>query len=77
MADTRPEDRNSTGMFEAFPDGATLAELEVFIRALRERGAPDDAHPRVKLNDQGEIVGMTCVVERHPEIGQLIEHNRR
>lgn len=74
---TRPEDRNSTQKFQPFPDAATLAGLEEFIRELRERGAPDDARPRVKLNEDGEIIGMTCLVERHPEINQLIEENRR
>jgi hypothetical protein len=77
MCARRPEDRNSTQMFDAFPDGATLAELEGFIRLLRERGAPDDAHPRARLGADGEVIGMVCTVERHPEINRLIEVNQR
>lgn len=73
----RPEDRNSTTMFDAFPGGATLAELEEFIGRLRERGAPDDAHPRVKLNEDGEVIGMVCTVQRHPEINEIIARNSR
>lgn len=60
----RPEDRNATQKWATWPGGATLAELEEFTRALRERGAPDDAHPAVKVNEAGEITGMVCVVER-------------
>jgi hypothetical protein len=73
----RPEDRNATQVFDAFPDGATLAELEEFTRLLRDRGAPDDAHPRVKLSEHGEVIGMVCTVERHPEINRPIEVNQR
>jgi len=63
----RPEDRNATEAFRTFdPDGATLADLEAFIRVLRGRGAPDDAHPRVKVNEHGEIVGVVCVTRRKP-----------
>lgn len=65
----RPEDRNATQVFEVFPDGATLAGLEEHIRVLRERGAPDDAHPVVRINDNGEIAGMVCVVERWQPLG--------
>jgi hypothetical protein len=73
----RPEDQNCTQMFDAFPDGATLAELEAFTRLLRDRGAPDDARPRVKLNEHLEVIGLVCTVERHPEINRLTEVNRR
>lgn len=51
------------------PGGATLAGLEEFIRLLRERGAPGDAHPRVKLSGDGEVTGMACTVRRRPEAG--------
>lgn len=65
MTAHRPEDRNASEQFRTFdPDGATLADLEAAIRMLRERGAPDDAHPRIKTNDHGEIVGLVCVTER-------------
>lgn len=62
----RPEDRNATQTWRDWPDGATLAELEAFIGSLRERNAPDDAHPSAKLNDEGEIIGMVCVTTRAP-----------
>lgn len=64
-------------MFDAFPVGATLAELEAFIRCLRERGAPDDAHPRAKLSEDHEVIGMVCTVERHPEINEITVRNSR
>ena len=64
----RPEDRNSAQRFEPFPDGVTLAELEQYVRHLRELGAPDDAHPRAKLNEDGEIIGIVCTTKRHPEL---------
>jgi hypothetical protein len=62
--DTRPEDRNARQLWETWSDGATLAELEVFIAVARERGAPDDAHPEVGKNERNEIVSMTCVTQR-------------
>ena len=74
---TRPEDRNSTTRFEAFEDAATLDQLEAYITELRGFGAPGDAHPRVKSNDDGEIIGIVCTVKRHPEINEMIERNRR
>lgn len=61
----RPEDRNATEWFRTFdPDGATLADLEEACRALRERGAPDDAHPRISTNEHNEVAAIVCVTER-------------
>lgn len=60
----RPEDRNATEHFRTFGDGATLAELEEYVRILRERGAPDDAHPRFMVDGHGEAIGIVCVTER-------------
>lgn len=60
----RPEDRNAHQQWQAWPDGVTLAELEEFIRELRTRGAPDDAHPVAKVNDDGELVSLVCVIKR-------------
>lgn len=61
----RPEDRNATELFRTFdPDGATLADLEEYVRVLRQRGAPDDAHPRIMVNEHGEVIGVVCVTER-------------
>lgn len=74
---TRPEDRNAIQRFEPFEDAATLAELEAYIARARDFGAPDDARPRVKLNDDDEIIGIVCVVKRRPEINELIERNKR
>jgi len=31
---------------------------------LRSLGAPDDAHPKIGINDNYEITTMICVVER-------------
>lgn len=74
---TRPEDRNASQRFEAFPDGMTLADLEAYNAHVRGLGSPDDAHPVVKLNEDNEIIGIVCVVTRHPEINEMIERNRR
>jgi hypothetical protein len=60
----RPEDKNARQVQQAFASGATLAELEQHIAFLRSRGAPDDAHPRVGVNDDYEVTVMICVVER-------------
>ena len=60
----RSEDRDARQNQLAFADGATLAELEKHLAFLRSLGAPDDAHPRVGVNDDYEITWMTCVVER-------------
>ncbi len=60
----RPEDRNARQVQQAFADGATLAELEQHIAFLRSLGAPDDAHPRVGVNDDYEVTVMICVVGR-------------
>src|SRR5439155_10524455 len=57
----RSEDKNARQVQQAFADGATLAELEQHIAYLRSRGAPDDAHPRVGVNDDYEITVMICV----------------
>jgi hypothetical protein len=73
----RLEDRNSAQMFDAFPDGMTLAELEAFVRQARDRGAPDDACPRVKLNEHGEVIGMVCLTARNPELNEIIDRNAR
>ncbi len=64
VAPGRPEDRNARQAREMFEDGATLAELEAFIALLRRRGAPDDAHPEVSVNERNEITAMVCVTER-------------
>ncbi len=60
----RPEDKNARQVQQAFADGATLAELERHIAFLRSLGAPDDAHPRVGVNDDYEVTVMICVVGR-------------
>ncbi len=60
----RPEDKNARQIQQAFADGATLAELEQHIAFLRSLGAPDDAHPRVGVNDDYEVTVMICVVGR-------------
>lgn len=60
----RPEDINAHLVQQAFADGATLAELEQHLAFLRSLGAPDDAHPRVGVNDDYEVTMMICVVER-------------
>ncbi len=60
----RPEDKNARLVQQAFADGATLAELEQHMAFLRSLGAPDDAHPRVGVNDDYEVTMMICVVER-------------
>jgi hypothetical protein len=60
----RPEDKNARRVQQAFANGATLAELEQHIAWLRSLGAPDDAHPRVGINDDYEVTVMICVVER-------------
>jgi len=60
----RPEDKNARQVQQAFANGATLAELEQHIALLRSLGAPDDAHPRLGINDDYEVTVMICVVER-------------
>ena len=60
----RSEDKNARQVQQAFANGATLAELEQHIAFLRSLGAPDDAHPRVGVNDDYEVTVMICVVER-------------
>src|SRR5262249_31669740 len=60
----RPEDRNGRQVQQAFADGATLAELEQHLAFLRSLGAPDDAHPRVGVNEDYEVTMMICVVRR-------------
>ncbi len=64
MMAVRPEDKNARQVQQAFADGATLAELEQHIAFLRSLGAPDDAHPKVGVNDDYEVTLMICVVER-------------
>lgn len=66
VTEGRPEDRNAREAWCAFENGATLAELEEFIAGMRQRGAPDDARPRVSHNGQREITGIVCVTERAP-----------
>lgn len=60
----RPEDKNARQIQQAFANGATLADLEQHIAFLRSVGAPDDAHPKIGVNDDYEITMMICVVER-------------
>jgi hypothetical protein len=60
----RPEDIDARQDQRAFASGATLAELEQYVAFLRSLGAPDDAHPKVGVNDSYEITSMICVVER-------------
>jgi len=60
----RTEDKDARQDQRTFPSGATLAEIERYIAFLRSRGAPDDAHPKVGVNDNYEITTMICVVER-------------
>lgn len=74
---TRPEDRNARQRFEAFEDAATLTELASFITEMQGLGAPGDAHPQVKVNEDGEIIGIVCVTKRQPEVNEMIERNRR
>ena len=69
MMAMRSEDRNARQRQQSFADGATLAELEQHLVFLRSLGAPDDAHPRVGVNDDYEITWMTCVVERRTLLG--------
>jgi hypothetical protein len=64
----RPEDKNARQVQQAFPHGATLAELEQYIAFLRSLGAPDDAHPKLGVSDNYEVTMMICVVERDPEL---------
>jgi hypothetical protein len=64
MMAMRSEDRNARQRQQTFADGATLAELEQHLAFLRSLGAPDDAHPRVGVNDDYEITWIACVVER-------------
>jgi hypothetical protein len=60
----RPEDKDARQDLRAFASGATLAELEQYIAYLRSLGAPEDAHPKVGVNDNYEVTMMICVVER-------------
>ena len=60
----RPEDKNARQVQQAFADGATLAELEQHLALLRSLGAPDDAHPRIGVNEDYEVTVMICVVGR-------------
>ena len=65
----RPEDQNATMRSRQFPDGASVADLQVFLRELEARMAPlspEDGYPEVSVNDRNEIQFMTCVVERRP-----------
>lgn len=64
MMAMRPEDRNARQIHQTFANGATLAQLEQHLASLRSLGAPDDAHPKVGVNDNYEITAMACVVER-------------
>lgn len=41
-----------------------MAELERHLAFLRSLGAPDDAHPRVGVNEDYEVTMMICVVRR-------------
>jgi len=72
MMAMRSEDRDARQNQLAFADGATLAELEKHLAFLRSLGAPDDAHPRVGVNDDYEITWMTCVVERRTLDGSAV-----
>ena len=69
----RPEDNNARRVQQAFDTGATLAVLERHIAFLRSLGAPDDAHPRVGVNDDYEITVMICVLPMRP--GSLNDEN--
>ena len=60
----RSEDKNARQVQQAFANGATLAELERHIAYLRSLGAPDDAHPKMGVNEDYEITVMICVVQR-------------
>ena len=64
----RPEDRNARQVQHAFASGATLAELEQHLAFLRSLGAPDDAHPKVGVNEDYEVTMMICVVRRRPTL---------
>jgi hypothetical protein len=70
----RSEDINARQVQQAFADGATLAELEQHIAYLRSLGAPDDAHPRVGVDDNYEITVMICVVQRSTPRSQVCLH---
>jgi hypothetical protein len=56
--------QNARQVQQAFANGATLAEIEQHIALLRSLGAPDDAHPRVGVNDDYEVTMVICVVRR-------------
>ncbi len=60
----RPEDKNARQIQQTFANSATLADLEQHIAFLRSLGAPDDAHPKIGVNDDYEVTMMICVVER-------------
>ena len=60
----RPEDKNARQIQQAFANSATLADLEQHIAFMRSLGAPDDAHPKIGVNDDYEVTMMICVVER-------------
>jgi hypothetical protein len=60
----RPEDIDACQDQRGFASGATLAKLEQHIAFLRSLGAPDDAHPKVGVNDNYEVTMMICVMER-------------
>ena len=60
----RSEYKNARQVQQGFAAGATLAELERHIAYLRSLGAPDDAHPKVGVNEDYEITVMICVVQR-------------
>ena len=64
MMAMRSQDRDARQVHQTFANGATLAELEKHVAFLRSLGAPDDAHPRIGVNDDYEITWMACVVER-------------
>ena len=50
----RPGDRNARQVQQAFAGGATRDELEKHIAFLRSPGAPGDAHPMIRFNDDDD-----------------------
>ena len=61
----RPEDKNARqDPSRPLPTARPWPELEQHLAFLRSLGAPDDAHPKVGVNEDYEVTMMICVVER-------------
>lgn len=80
----RPEDKNARQIQQAFANGATLADLEQHIAFLRSLGAPDDAHPKIGVNDDYEITMRVIrnspaqtFADLHPIVSKVLISARR